>query len=279
MTEIVGASAARTPVGNLNGVFAGLPASKLGEVVIRAVLDRANLHKKEVSEVILGQILTAGAGQNPARQAALSACLPVEVPAYSLNQLCGSGLKSVAMGYQAIYGGDSTIVVAGGQESMSQAPHCIQIRGGKKMGHTQLMDTMVQDGLLDAFNGYHMGCTAENIAEKWQISREEQDEFAVRSQHLAEAAQTVVPGSTLSFTGEHGSDARTYKVGIKRILTELKDYFKPEWDLFRGGRELIELFQRVCLTEEQFRGPSCIRLVKLNQMIQSKVLDKNLTRI
>jgi len=244
MTEIVVASAARTPVGNLNGVFAGLPASKLGEVVIRAVLDRANLHKKEVSEVILGQILTAGAGQNPARQAALSAGLPVEVPAYSLNQLCGSGLKSVAMGYQAIYGGDSTIVVAGGQESMSQAPHCIQIRNGKQMGHTQLMDTMVQDGLLDAFNSYHMGCTAENIAEKWQISREEQDEFAVRSQHLAEAAQksgrfsdeiVPVPVKTKKGMIDITEDEFPKHGTTKEILANLKPVFSKNGSVTAGN--------------------------------------------
>jgi acetyl-CoA C-acetyltransferase len=191
MTEIVIASAARTPVGSFNGAFADLQASDLGKVAIAEALERAGVAPDEVSEVILGQILTAGAGQNPARQASIAAGVPVEVPAYGVNQLCGSGLKSVAMGLQAITVGDSGIVVAGGQESMSQAPHCIHMRGGKKMGDAELVDTMIRDGLWDAFNGYHMGNTAENVAEKWQITRDEQDRFAARSQQRAEAAQAA----------------------------------------------------------------------------------------
>ena len=190
MTEIVIAAAVRTPVGAFNGAFADLEASDLGKVVIAEVLERAGVAPEDVSEVIMGQILTAGKGQNPARQASVAAGVPVETPAYGVNQLCGSGLKSVAMGLQAIAVGDSAIVVAGGQESMSSAPHCIHLRGGKKMGNAELVDTMIRDGLWDAFNGYHMGNTAENVAERWQITRAEQDKFAVHSQQKAEAAQT-----------------------------------------------------------------------------------------
>ena len=191
MNDIVIASAARTPVGSFNGVFAGLAASELGTVAITAALERASVAPEDVSEVIMGQILTAGAGQNPARQAAIAAKLPVEIPAYCVNQLCGSGLKTVALGFQAIKNGDASIVVAGGQESMTQAPHCMHLRVGKKMGDAGLVDTMIRDGLWDAFNGYHMGCTAENVASQWQISREEQDKFAARSQQRTEAAQTA----------------------------------------------------------------------------------------
>jgi acetyl-CoA C-acetyltransferase len=189
MTEIVIAAAARTPVGAFNGALSSLPASDLGKVAVAEALRRAGVAGPEVSEVILGQILTAGHGQNPARQASIAAGLPVEVPAYGVNQLCGSGLKSVAMGFQAIRNGDSAIVVAGGQESMSQATHCIHLRNGTKMGDAQMVDTMIRDGLWDAFNGYHMGNTAENVAQRWQITREQQDEFALASQSRAEAAQ------------------------------------------------------------------------------------------
>src|ERR1700687_4003582 len=189
MTDIVIASAARTPVGAFNGGLASLAAHKLGEVAIAEAMRRAEVAPGEVSEVILGQILSAGEGQNPARQAAVAAGIPFEATAYGVNQLCGSGLRTVALGYQAIRGGDSEIVVAGGQESMSQAPHCIHLRQGVKMGDAQMVDTMIKDGLWDAFNGYHMGNTAENVAQRWQITREQQDEFAARSQAKAEAAQ------------------------------------------------------------------------------------------
>jgi acetyl-CoA C-acetyltransferase len=188
MSEIVIASAARTPVGTFNGGLSSVPAHYLGQVAIQAALERAGVEPGEVSEVIIGQILTAGQGQNPARQASINAGLPVEVPAWSVNQLCGSGLRTVALGYQAIRQGDSTIVVAGGQESMSQAPHCAHLRDGVKMGDLKMVDTMIKDGLWDAFNGYHMGNTAENVAEKYQITREQQDKFAVASQNKAEAA-------------------------------------------------------------------------------------------
>jgi acetyl-CoA C-acetyltransferase len=188
MTEIVIVSATRTPVGSFNGALAGVPAHALGATVVTAALDRAKVAPAEVSEVILGQILTAGQGQNPARQASVNAGVPVEVPAYGVNILCGSGLKAVALGFQAIQNGDSSIVLAGGQESMSQAPHCAHLRNGQKMGSVEMIDTMIKDGLWDAFNGYHMGNTAENVAEKWQITREQQDRFAVASQNKAEAA-------------------------------------------------------------------------------------------
>src|SRR5215472_1287591 len=189
MTDIVIASAVRTPVGAFNGGLASLPAHKLGEVAIAEALRRAHVEPKDVSEVIMGQILAAGEGQNPARQASIGAGIPFEVTAYGVNQLCGSGLRTVALGYQAIRNGDSEIVVAGGQESMSQAPHCMHLRNGVKMGDVELVDTMIRDGLWDAFNGYHMGNTAENVAEKWQITRSDQDAFAAASQQKAEAAQ------------------------------------------------------------------------------------------
>jgi acetyl-CoA C-acetyltransferase len=186
--DIVIVSAARTPVGAFNGAFANLPAHELGKVAIKAALERAGVEGKQVSEVILGQILTAGQGQNPARQASIAAGIPVETPAWGVNQLCGSGLRTVALGYQAILNGDSDIVVAGGQESMSVAPHCAYLRAGVKMGDFNMIDTMIKDGLWDAFNGYHMGNTAENVAKQWQITRQQQDEFAVKSQNKAEAA-------------------------------------------------------------------------------------------
>jgi acetyl-CoA C-acetyltransferase len=187
--DIVIVGAARTAVGAFNGALAGLPAHELGKVAITAALQRAGLDPGSVSEVIMGQILTAGQGQNPARQASIAAGLPVEIPAWGINQLCGSGLRTVALGYQAILNGDSEIVVAGGQESMSQAPHCAHLRNGTKMGGLELVDTMLKDGLWDAFHGYHMGNTAENVAKQWQITRRQQDELAVASQNKAEAAQ------------------------------------------------------------------------------------------
>src|SRR5437764_481096 len=187
--DIVIVSAARTAVGAFNGALAALPAHDLGKIAIKAALDRAGVEGAQVSEVILGQILTAGQGQNPARQASIAAGIPVESPAWGVNQLCGSGLRAVALGYQAIMNGDSDIVVAGGQESMSMAPHCAHLRNGQKMGNLEFVDTMIKDGLWDAFNGYHMGTTAENVARQWQITRGQQDEYAVASQNKAEAAQ------------------------------------------------------------------------------------------
>src|SRR5271166_6363869 len=187
--DIVIVSAGRTPVGAFNGAFAGLPAHELGKAALQETLKRAGVEGADVSEVVLGQILTAGEGQNPARQASIGAGIPVETPAWGINQLCGSGLRAVALGYQAILNGDSEIVIAGGQESMSQAPHCAHLRNGVKMGNFEMVDTMIKDGLWDAFNGYHMGNTAENVARQWQITRQQQDEFSVHSQQKTEAAQ------------------------------------------------------------------------------------------
>jgi acetyl-CoA C-acetyltransferase len=189
MTNVVIASAARTPVGSFLGSFANTPAHELGRIVIEAVVARAGIDKAEVSETILGQVLTAAQGQNPARQAHINAGLPQEAAAWSINQVCGSGLRAVALGAQHIMLGDAAIVVAGGQENMSMSPHAANMRQGQKMGDISYIDTMIRDGLWDAFNGYHMGQTAENVAQQWQISREMQDEFALGSQNKAEAAQ------------------------------------------------------------------------------------------
>ncbi|HEV3248086.1 MAG TPA: acetyl-CoA C-acetyltransferase [Beijerinckiaceae bacterium] len=187
--DIVIVAAARTPVGSFNGAFGNLPAHELGAVAIKAALKRAKVKPDEVDEVILGQILSAGEGQNPARQAAMKAGVPQEKTAWGLNQLCGSGLRAVALGMQQIANGDADIIVAGGQESMSMAPHAAHLRAGVKMGDTKFVDTMLKDGLIDAFHGYHMGNTAENVAARWQITREDQDKFATHSQNKAEAAQ------------------------------------------------------------------------------------------
>ena len=189
--DIVIVSAARTPVGSFNGALSSVSASFLGTIALKAAIERAKLEPAEIDEVILGQILTAGQGQNPARQAAVHAGIPVTTPAWGVNQLCGSGLRAVALAMQQITSGDAKIVAAGGQESMSKAPHVTHLRDGVKMGDWQLIDTMIRDGLWDAFNGYHMGNTAENVARQWQITRETQDAFAVASQNKAEAAQTA----------------------------------------------------------------------------------------
>ena len=189
MTDVVIASGARTPVGSFTGAFANVPAHDLGAAAIKSALERAKVAPTEVSEVILGQILTAGQGQNPGRQAAMKAGIPIEIPAYLVNQLCGSGLRAVALGYQAIRNGDASIIVAGGQESMSLAQHAAYLRNGQKMGALELADTMIKDGLMDAFHGIHMGITAENVAREYQITREDQDRFAVGSQNKAEAAR------------------------------------------------------------------------------------------
>ena len=187
--SIVVASATRTPVGAFNGAFANTPAHELGAIVIKEALARAGVEAGEVDEVILGQVLTAGQGQNPARQAAIKAGVPKEATAWGLNQVCGSGLRTIAIGMQQIATGDAKIIVAGGQESMSLSPHCAHLRAGVKMGDYSMIDTMIRDGLWDAFNGYHMGNTAENVAKQFQITRDTQDEFAVGSQNKAEAAQ------------------------------------------------------------------------------------------
>jgi len=189
MSDIVIVAAKRTPVGSFLGAFGATPAHELGRVAITAALEQAGVKGEEVSEVILGQVLTAAQGQNPARQASMAAGIPREVPAWGVNQVCGSGLRAVALGFQAIANGDATIVVAGGQESMSLANHAQALRAGAKMGDVALVDTMIKDGLTDAFNHYHMGITAENLAEQYQVTRGEQDAFAVRSQNLAEKAR------------------------------------------------------------------------------------------
>ncbi|HEY1613636.1 MAG TPA: acetyl-CoA C-acetyltransferase [Rhizomicrobium sp.] len=217
MTDVVIVSAARTPVGSFNGAFGAVPAHELGKVAIEGALSRAQVAPNEVSEVILGQILTAAQGQNPARQAAVKAGIPFETPGWGVNQLCGSGLRAVALGYQGILNGDSTIVVAGGQESMSQAPHAAYLRAGQKMGALEFTDTMLKDGLWDAFHGYHMGTTAENVAREWQITREQQDRFAVASQNKAEAARKagrfadeIVPVTVKERKGERVVDTDEY---------------------------------------------------------------------
>jgi acetyl-CoA C-acetyltransferase len=235
--DIVIVSAARTPVGAFNGALSGLPAHELGKTAIQAALARAGVEGGRVSEVIMGQILTAGQGQNPARQASIAAGIPVESPAWGVNQLCGSGLRAIALGYQAIVNGDSDIVVAGGQESMSQAPHCQHLRNGVKMGSFEMVDTMIKDGLWDAFNGYHMGNTAENVAKKWQITRTQQDEFAVASQNKAEAAQKsgrfkdeIVPVTVKSRKGDIVVDTDEYpKSGVTmESVSKLRPAFDKE---------------------------------------------------
>jgi acetyl-CoA C-acetyltransferase len=189
MTEVVITAAKRTPVGAFLGSYAATPAHELGRIAIEAALAQAGVAPEDVSEVILGQVLTAAQGQNPARQASMNAGVPKEVPAWGLNQVCGSGLRAVGVAAQSIIAGDATVVVAGGQESMSLSPHAQNVRGGTKMGNLSLVDTMINDGLIDAFAGYHMGITAENLAERYQITRDQQDEFACASQNKAEAAR------------------------------------------------------------------------------------------
>ena len=236
MTDIVIAAAARAAVGSFSGALSSLPAHELGAIAIGAALQRAGVAPAEVNEVILGQVLQAGEGQGPARQASIKAGVPVEAPAWSLNQLCGSGLRAVALGYQQIMGGDADIVVAGGQESMSRSPHAAYLRSGQKMGDLAMVDTMLKDGLWDAFHGYHMGQTAENIATQWQITREDQDRFAVGSQNRAEAAQAsgrfrdeIAPvsikgrkGETVVENDEYIRPGATYEVmaGLKPAFTK-----------------------------------------------------------
>jgi acetyl-CoA C-acetyltransferase len=234
-SAIVVASAARTPVGSFNGAFANTPAHELGAVAIREALARAGVEGTEVDEVILGQVLTAGQGQNTARQASIKAGLPKETTAWVLNQVCGSGLRTIAVGMQQIATGDARIIVAGGQESMSLSTHCAHLRAGVKMGDYAMIDTMIRDGLWDAFNGYHMGNTAENVARQWQLSREEQDAFAVASQNKAEAAQKagrfkdeIVPVTIKSRKGEIVVDADEY---IRHGATlEAMQKLKPAFD-------------------------------------------------
>ena len=244
MVEIVIASAARTPVGTFNGGLSSVPASYLGSVAIKEALKRAEVDPAEVDEAILGQVLAAGEGQNPARQAATGAGIPHEKTAYAINQLCGSGLRAVALGSQAIKLGDSGIVVAGGQEAMSQAPHVAHLRNGQKLGDVKFIDSMIKDGLWCAFNGYHMGTTAENVAKKWQLTRDEQDAFAAASQQKAEAAQNegkfkeeIVPvtiktrkGEVVVDTDEHPKHGTTAEG-----LAKLRPAFDKEGTVTAGN--------------------------------------------
>ena len=244
MNDVVIAAAARTPIGAFSGGLSSVPAHYLGRIAIEEAMRRAAVSPAEVDEVIMGQILAAGAGQNPARQAAVNAGIPVERTAYGVNQLCGSGLRTVALGFQAIRVGDSDVVVAGGHESMSQAPHCVHLRDGTKLGGAELVDTMMRDGLLDAFNGYHMGTTAENVAQRWQITREQQDVFAAASQAKAESAQNagriadeIVPvtiktrkGETVVDTDEHPKHGTTAET-----LAKLRPAFAKDGTVTAGN--------------------------------------------
>jgi acetyl-CoA C-acetyltransferase len=242
--DIVIASGVRTAVGNFGGGLSSVPASYLGTAAIKEVLSRSKVDAAEVDEVVMGQILTAAQGQNPARQAAVNAGIPVERTAYGINQLCGSGLRSVALGYQALALGDADIIVAGGQESMSQAPHAQHLRNGQKMGDLKFVDTMIKDGLWDAFNGYHMGNTAENIARQWQITREQQDEFAARSQNRAEAAMNadrfqdeIVPVTIKTRKGEQTVNKDEFpRAGVTAEgLSGLKPAFDKEGTVTAGN--------------------------------------------
>ena len=244
MTDVVIVAAARTPVGSFNGAFADVPAHVLGETVIKELLARSGVPAADISEVILGQILSAGQGQNPARQAAVNAGLPVEVPAWGMNQLCGSGLRAVALGFQAVKNGDSAVVIAGGQESMSMAQHAAHLRAGAKMGDLKLIDTMLKDGLTDAFYGYHMGITAENVARQWQLTREEQDAFALASQNKAEAAQAsgrfkdeIVPVTIKTRKGEVvvSDDEYIRKGATIEMMAKLRPAFDKEGTVTAGN--------------------------------------------
>ncbi len=241
---IVIAAGTRTPVGSFNGSLSSLPAHELGRAVIVELLKRARIDASAVSEVIMGQILAAGQGQNPARQAAINAGLPIETPAWIVNMVCGSGLKSVALGYQAIRNGDASIVIAGGQENMSMAPHCSHLRLGQKMGNLEFIDTMIKDGLWDAFNNYHMGVTAENISRQWQVSREEQDVFAVASQNKAEAAKKsgkfrdeIVPVTIKTRKGETSVSEDEYiREGCRlEDVAKLRPAFDPKGGSVTAG--------------------------------------------
>ena len=244
MTEVVIVSAARTPVGSFNGAFGSLTAHELGAVAIKGALDRAKVSPEDVDEVILGQVLSGGEGQNPARQAAMAAGIPQEKTAWGMNQLCGSGLRSVALGLQQIANGDAKVIVAGGMESMSMAPHLSHMRNGTKMGDTKFVDSMLKDGLLDAFHGYHMGVTAENIAAKWQITRQEQDAFATSSQNKAEDAQKagrfkdeIIPVTVKTRKGDVVVDQDEYiRAGTTLdALAKLKPAFNKEGSVTAGN--------------------------------------------
>ncbi len=243
-TDIVIAGAARTPIGSFNGALASLPAHELGKIAIAEAMRRANIDAAEVSEVVMGQILVAGEGMNPARQAAIAAGIPVGATAYMINQVCGSGLRAVALASQAIKLGDASIVVAGGQESMSLSPHCLHLRNGTKMGDVAMIDTMIKDGLWDAFNGYHMGNTAENVAQRYQITREQQDKFAARSQERAVAAQEagrfkqeIVPVTIKTRKGDQLVDKDEYpRAGTTvDVLSKLRPAFAKDGTVTAGN--------------------------------------------
>ncbi|MEM6488351.1 MAG: acetyl-CoA C-acetyltransferase [Pseudomonadota bacterium] len=236
MTNVVIASAARTPVGSFNGAFASVPAHDLGATAIKAALERAGVAAEDVSETILGQVLTAAQGQNPARQAHINAGLPIESAAWGINQVCGSGLRAVAIGAQHIALGDAGVVVAGGQESMSLSPHAAHLRAGQKMGDLKFIDTMIRDGLWDAFNGYHMGTTAENVAEQWQITRDQQDQFALASQNKAEAAQKA---------GKFANEIAPVTVKTRKgdVVTEHDEYIRHGATI-EGMQKLRPAFDR-----------------------------------
>jgi acetyl-CoA C-acetyltransferase len=244
MTDIVIAAAARTPVGSFNGALSTLPASDLGAIVIQEVLKRADVPAADVSEIIMGQVLTAAQGQNPARQAALAAKIPVEKTAVTINQVCGSAMRAIALGFQAIKAGDSEIVIAGGQESMSLSPHAAHLRNGKKMGDFEFIDTMIKDGLWCATNDYHMGNTAENVAKQWQVTRQDQDEFATASQNKTEAAQKagkfadeIVPVTIASKKGDVVVDKDEYpRAGVTLdSLAKLRPAFTKDGTVTAGN--------------------------------------------
>jgi acetyl-CoA C-acetyltransferase len=271
---IVIASAARTPVGSFSGALSSMPAHELGAIAIKAALERAGVKGDEVDEVIMGQILTAGQGQNPARQAAVKAGIPVEKTAWGLNQLCGSGLRAVALGLQQIANGDAKIIVAGGQESMSNAQHAAYLRNGQKMGELKLLDTMLRDGLFDAFQGYHMGTTAENVATKYQISRDEQDKFAVASQNKAEAAQKagkfkeeIVPVTVSSRKGDVVVDQDEYirHGATLDAMQKLKPAFSKDGTVTAGNASGINdgAAALVLMTEEEAKKRGIKPLAKI----------------
>ncbi len=272
--SIVIASAARTAVGSFNGAFANTPAHDLGTTAIKAVLERAGVDASDVNEVILGQVLPAGQGQNPARQAAINAGIPKEATAWGLNQLCGSGLRAVALGMQQIATGDASVIVAGGMESMSMAPHCAHLRSGTKMGDMKMIDTMIKDGLTDAFYGYHMGNTAENVAKQWQLSRDEQDAFAVASQNKAEAAQNagkfkdeIVPFVVKTRKGETIVDADEYiRAGATLdSMAKLRPAFDKEGTVTAGNASGINdgAAATLLMTEEEAAKRGITPLVRI----------------
>jgi acetyl-CoA C-acetyltransferase len=272
--SIVIAAAARTAVGSFNGAFANVLAHELGATAIKGALSRAGVEPDEVDEVILGQVLPAGEGQNPARQAAMKAGLPQEATAWGVNQLCGSGLRAVALGMQQIALGDARIIVAGGQESMSMAPHCAHMRSGVKMGDFKMIDTMIKDGLTDAFYGYHMGITAENIARQWQLSRDEQDQFAVSSQNKAEAAQAagrfrdeIVPFVVKTRKGDVTVDNDEYiRAGATLdAMTKLRPAFDKEGTVTAGNASGINdgAAAAVLMSEEEARRRGLTPLARI----------------